>query len=132
MANASLDFLDEKLASKSSSMYFPNIDRFNEWSISAFVTPSYILFIFFFNYLWQRPAFFWSGPFSRELLETLEHIFFDIFTLKFLIKCFSNGSLRVSLRILSGNYLFEKKLFLTNLETFEIYRFTWHKKRRWY
>jgi hypothetical protein len=46
MAHASLDFLDEKLTTKSSNTYFANIDRFNEWSISAFVTPSYILFSF--------------------------------------------------------------------------------------
>jgi hypothetical protein len=45
MAHASLDFLDEKLSSKSTNLYYPNIDRFNEWSISAFVTPSYLRFI---------------------------------------------------------------------------------------
>ena len=50
MANASLDFLDEKLATKANNLYFPNIDRFNEWSISAFVTPSYILLHFSFNF----------------------------------------------------------------------------------
>ena len=45
MAHASLDFLDEKLSAKSTNLYFPNIDRFNDWSISAFVTPSYLRFI---------------------------------------------------------------------------------------
>ena len=42
MAHASLDFLDEKLMTKATNMFYPNIDRFNEWSISAFVTPSYL------------------------------------------------------------------------------------------
>ncbi len=45
MAHASLDFVDEKLSTKNSNTFFPNIDRFNEWSISAFVTPSYLRFI---------------------------------------------------------------------------------------
>ena len=45
MAHASLDFVDEKLSAKTSNTFFPNIDRFNEWSISAFVTPSYLRFI---------------------------------------------------------------------------------------
>jgi len=45
IAHASLDFLDDKLTSKSSGLFFPNIDRFNEWNISAFVTPSYLRLI---------------------------------------------------------------------------------------
>lgn len=45
IAHASLDFLDDKLTTKSSGMYFPNIDRFNEWAVSAFVTPSFLRFI---------------------------------------------------------------------------------------
>lgn len=50
MAHASLDFLDEKLAARSTNLYYPNIDRFNEWSISAFVTPSYLRFIILHDY----------------------------------------------------------------------------------
>ena len=40
-----MDFLDEKLTAKSTGMFYPNIDRFNEWSVSAFLTPSYLRFI---------------------------------------------------------------------------------------
>jgi len=45
IAHASLDFLDEKLTVKANGLYYSNIDRFNEWSVSAFVTPSYLRFI---------------------------------------------------------------------------------------
>lgn len=45
IAHASLDFLDEKLAARSNNLFFPNIDRFNEWSVSAFVTPSFLRLI---------------------------------------------------------------------------------------
>jgi hypothetical protein len=46
IAHASLDFLDERLASKSQqNLFYSNIDRFNEWLISAFVTPSHLRFI---------------------------------------------------------------------------------------
>jgi hypothetical protein len=45
IAHASLDFLDEKLSTKSNNLYFPNIDRFNEWNVSCYVTPSFLRFI---------------------------------------------------------------------------------------
>ncbi|CAF0702821.1 unnamed protein product [Brachionus calyciflorus] len=46
IAHASLDCLDEKLNAKSSSsLYYPNIDRFNQWNISAYVTPSFLRFL---------------------------------------------------------------------------------------
>jgi trafficking protein particle complex subunit 2 len=43
IAHASLDMIEDKLSK--SNTFFSNIDRFNEWIVSAFVTPSSLKFI---------------------------------------------------------------------------------------
>ncbi|XP_055341893.1 trafficking protein particle complex subunit 2-like [Paramacrobiotus metropolitanus] len=46
IAHAALDAVDASLASaQGSQMFFKNIDRFNEWSVSAFVTCSLVKFV---------------------------------------------------------------------------------------
>ncbi|KAF9534418.1 transport protein particle complex subunit [Crepidotus variabilis] len=44
IANASLDVIEDEMR-KQNLMYFKSIDKFNEWTVSAFVTPSNMKFV---------------------------------------------------------------------------------------
>ncbi|TFK76118.1 transport protein particle complex subunit [Pluteus cervinus] len=44
IANASLDVVEDVMR-RENAMYFKSIDKFNEWTVSAFVTPGNVKFI---------------------------------------------------------------------------------------
>jgi hypothetical protein len=44
IANASLDVIEDEMR-KQNLMYFKTIDKFNEWTVSAFVTPGNMKFV---------------------------------------------------------------------------------------
>lgn len=64
IANASLDVIEE-VVRKESIMYLKSVDKFNEWTVSAFVTPGNMKFVLlhearnddgiktFFNEVWE-------------------------------------------------------------------------------
>ncbi|KII95774.1 hypothetical protein PLICRDRAFT_34718 [Plicaturopsis crispa FD-325 SS-3] len=64
IANASLDVVEEVMR-KDNAMYLKSVDKFNEWTISAFITPGNMKFILlhesknddgiksFFNDVWE-------------------------------------------------------------------------------
>ncbi|KAI9466757.1 Sedlin [Lactarius psammicola] len=64
IANASLDVIEE-VVRRDNGMYLKSVDRFNEWTVSAFVTPGNMKFVLlhegkndegirlFFNEVWE-------------------------------------------------------------------------------
>ncbi|KAI0049582.1 Sedlin [Auriscalpium vulgare] len=44
IANASLDVIEE-VVRKDNAMYLKSVDKFNEWTVSAFITPGNMKFV---------------------------------------------------------------------------------------
>ncbi|CAG7849463.1 SubName: Full=Related to Sedlin (Trafficking protein particle complex protein 2) {ECO:0000313/EMBL:CCA67270.1} [Serendipita indica DSM 11827] len=77
IANASLDVIEEMMVSNS-AMYLKSIDKFNEWTVSAFVTPGNMKFVLlheakndegirsFFMEVWELYVKTAMNPFHRS------------------------------------------------------------------
>ncbi|KAI0786345.1 Sedlin [Abortiporus biennis] len=74
IANASLDVIEEVMR-KENTMYLKSVDKFNEWTISAFITPGNMKFVLlhetrndegiksFFNDIWELYVKTMMNPF---------------------------------------------------------------------